>query len=493
VAAHPDQNMVHEFNLRRSEETGYTGLAEIGTLMTRGESGFGQFKDPDGERYYAIYSPIPGTKGWSLAIVAPVKELLAQVNFLFFIIVIAISAMAIITAGIAYRLAKMIAKPVSETATELQEISTKGGDLTKELAIHRDDETGKLANAFNTFTKTLADLIREVRMQVSSAEDNSSSVATGIEQTAAATNQITANIASAQRHYDKVAELIAATNEKVEHATQRVTELQHHGNSQASAVDETSASITEMNASIQNIASTLDRRQNETKALQKSLAETQEDIHEIAEKIELISGSADQMMNAVEVINAISQQTNLLSMNAAIEAAHAGDAGKGFAVVAEEIRSLASSSSESSQTIAKELNSTVEIINELSNQFSSALQTFDQLGDASKRTVSSFDEIMLVIQEMAQGVNEINHAVGSLQTISSETSDRIRELNDDLSFVHSSNQDMVNMSSSFAGSLQEITIGTNEINESMNDMQSQMNSLVENVRKILQSFAQFQV
>ncbi len=162
VAAHPNFAKVLNLNLRRSDEKGYVGLAEIGTRMMRGFNGMGQYSDPDGNKFYAVYSEIPDTSGWSLAVVVPAFELMRQVYFLIGIIGISLVAMIISVMVLMNVTSSAIVRPVSTLSGEMAEI-TRAMDFTRRVHVYRKDEIGQLGDNFNKMATELEESFTKIR------------------------------------------------------------------------------------------------------------------------------------------------------------------------------------------------------------------------------------------------------------------------------------------------------------------------------------------
>lgn len=180
---------------------------------------------------------------------------------------------------------------------------------------------------------------------------------------------------------------------------------------------ESSSSITEMTASIESITTVATRNRANVEALAASIVTGQERASESGRSIDLISEGSNSLLEMIEVITSISEQTNILSMNAAIEAAHAGDTGRGFAVVAEEIRHLAEATAENSRTIAEGLSKfmgDVKRAEEANVQIDTA---FREISDGIGKTRAAFEEILSGMTELQSGTREINKA--STEVVSS--------------------------------------------------------------------------
>jgi len=197
---------------------------------------------------------------------------------------------------------------------------------------------------------------------------------------------------------------------------------------QASAVEETSAAIEETSAQIRNIAATASREQDAAKALARVAEESQGRMEAASAVIGELNGGIDQIAALSKMINAVAARTNLLAMNAAIEAAHAGQYGAGFAVVAEEIRALAESSGRSSKQIAEALASFGESTRQVAAANDKIREAFGDVRSELDRFLGSFGAISDSTAEIAQGSAQMLEGVDELRKISAENRDAFGDM-----------------------------------------------------------------
>ena len=190
---------------------------------------------------------------------------------------------------------------------------------------------------------------------------------------------------------------------------------------QSSAVEESSASVEELISSIQNIAGISEAKRKALSDLLTVVQKGKDDIDKTMNAFASIGEATKFMQELVEMIEEVAERTNLLSMNAAIEAAHAGESGKGFAVVAEEIKHLAESSRNSTSSISSSLKGINSNIDE-TIEGSSALKTsIDAILMNVRETAGSMEEILNGMSEMSAGTIQISEALTNLKTTSNET------------------------------------------------------------------------
>jgi len=191
-----------------------------------------------------------------------------------------------------------------------------------------------------------------------------------------------------------------------------------------------SSAIEEMTASIENITAVTTRNRDSVDSLARSISGGITSAEESAQTIASLIASSSDIQDVVSVISEISSQTNLLAMNAAIEAAHAGDSGKGFAVVAEEIRRLAEQTAENTKTIATGLSRLFTKIDETAESNQGMNTAFKSISTEIGHTQSAFEEILTGMSDLSAGTRDINSAVSDVVAASREVTDSIRKINE---------------------------------------------------------------
>ena len=200
----------------------------------------------------------------------------------------------------------------------------------------------------------------------------------------------------------------------------RITDLNQSIENESAAQIESSASINEMVASIQNVAGSAARRRSALEKLTGTTDSGMQRLDSLLGYISKIEGSIGSIQQMVAVINAIAGSTNLLSMNAAIEAAHAGDAGRGFAVVADEIRNLADTTGKNAKEISRQLKEVVQIIKTAAEESGTTKNAFEEIRGEIDSVIDAFNEISTATEELAEGGRQILEALQTLSTMSSQ-------------------------------------------------------------------------
>lgn len=200
----------------------------------------------------------------------------------------------------------------------------------------------------------------------------------------------------------------------------RIADLSKSIEEESAAQIESSASINEMVASIGSVADSATRRRNAMEKLEGTADSGMERLGALLGLISRIEGSIGSIQGMVNVINGIAGSTNLLSMNAAIEAAHAGDAGKGFAVVAEEIRKLADTSGKNAKEIGRQLKEVIAVITSAAEESDGTRASFQEIRNEIGSAMDAFQEITSATSELAEGGRQILEALRTLGEMSGQ-------------------------------------------------------------------------
>ncbi|MDI9244176.1 methyl-accepting chemotaxis protein [Marinobacter sp. CHS3-4] len=303
----------------------------------------------------------------------------------------------ILVAAINMLLRSLVTKPIRQVTEALNDIAKGEGDLTKRLSARRKDEIGELANNFNQFVEKIQILVRKV---ISSVEDITNAIE-GMQKLAARTSS---GVNNQRAETDQVA---TAMNE-MSSAAQEVTESANNAADAAQRADdrgkEAQAIVNRAIDAIRNLASEIDSGAGVINELEKDVGE---------------------ITSVLDVIRGIAEQTNLLALNAAIEAARAGEAGRGFAVVADEVRTLASRT----QSSTEEIHNMIERLQQGTHRAVTTMETSKSNGET---TVTQANEAEVALTEVATALNTINEMNTQIASAAEEQTAVTADINQSL-------------------------------------------------------------
>ncbi len=396
--------------------------------------------------------PLPNsTIGWALLYSVPIEDMYEGFeesrNFTItssaFVI---LAALVIVGMVITYLLSGL-----TKTAKALEEIAGGGGDLTQTIEVKGNDEIAQLSSDFNTFTGSLRTIIAGVKesmgvMSKVSAELESQMVSASrrLEEIKRSTVVLSDGVAN----QTEVLGSAEGTLAKIVADIQRMDDIASH---QAMTITQSSAAIEEMVSSINSVNKIVIDMAVEYKHLKSSGEVGKEKQATVRERIrEVVKGSV-KLQEANTVIEEISNQTNLLAMNAAIEAAHAGEVGKGFAVVADEIRNLAESSAEQSKSIGAELRAVHETIasieaasKESEESYEDVFGGIDNLSNLIVQVQGAMGEQAIGSQEVMRSLRTITQTAHQVQEASESMKAESRNVMKSMGALNGSTQDVLN-------------------------------------------------
>jgi methyl-accepting chemotaxis protein len=333
---------------------------------------------------------------------------------LLFGLVIGIVMLVITSAG-TFFITRSVSRPLNRMVAVLGDIGE--GDLTKRLDQNSRDEIGAMTLSFNVTLDKVRSLFLTIRKKALSLSDLGTSLSENMNTTASAINEIISNIRSLKTQVlNQTAGVEEAWN-AMEKITSHIDRLNTQIDSQSEGVAQSSAAIEEMVGNIQSMTGTLVANAGNVRDLAEAAELGRTGLQGVAADIQEIARESEGLLEINGVMENISSQTNLLSMNAAIEAAHAGEAGKGFAVVADEIRKLAENSGEQSKTIAAVLKKIKEAIDKITGSTDGVLNKFEAIDGAVKIVSRQEENIRNAMEEQETGSKQILEVIGRLNDI----------------------------------------------------------------------------
>jgi len=380
-----------------------------------------------------------------------------------------ISIFGVILSLIAFGFSLQFARSIVKDILRFKETFNYGsqGDLTKTVTINASDELGSLANSYNSFIDNIKSIIQTLRTVSVSNKNLGTELSFSTQTVATSTEEIAAMMTSIEMKNNQLNDEIIKSNATVNEVKKYISTVNNQISDQTAAVTESSASIEEMVANIQNISRIAQDRISLIKNLTDTATHGEQDMEETLSAIVEISKSAGAILEMIAVINNVASQTDLLAMNAAIEAAHAGDAGKGFAVVADEIRKLAETTAGNAKMISKSLNdviSKIQSTTEITNRTGETIrQMTTSIGDVS----SSMTEIINGMNELSIGSNQILQALHNQVSITENLRDSSKEMFSRTDNIEKSMQNVTELSSTNVHSIKDMTSGVHEIMNSM--------------------------
>ncbi len=389
------------------------------------------------------------------------EKMQGTINNTLFSMIVLFSGALVIILFISLLISSTISRQLNKIVTATKEMAN--GDLTRRVRISSHDEISILAANFNTATENLRSIINGVKSASQKSQSISESLSENMERTSASVTEITANIDSIKKQFSILTENVTTSSTAVEEISANIASLANQINNQANSVTQTTAAIEEMNASITNVAHIAVEKKEATDSLVQITRLGGEKVGLTNKIIMDISKSVIDMQGMITLINSIASQTNLLSMNAAIEAAHAGEFGKGFAVVADEIRKLAESTAENSRDISVSLQGVVEKIKSASESSTESGEAFNKINLVVNEVVEAFTEISNSTEELAIGSRSVLSEGNNLLNVTEEIRGGAEEMKIGTEQIGTSVLNLKDISIQALQGINEISIGANEI------------------------------
>jgi methyl-accepting chemotaxis protein len=430
---------------------------------------------------------------WAVMIATTESYIMKEVNQMTRFAIIVAAAALVLSVVVVYFVLNSTTKPIVKVAETLKDISEGEGDLTRSITVSSKDEIGDLALYFNNTIGKIKNLVLVIKKEALSLNNIGNDLASNMTETAAAINQITSNIQSIKGRVINQSASVTETNATMEQVIANINKLNGHVENQSNNVSQASSAIEQMVANINSVTNTLVNNVSNVNTLKEASEVGKTGLQEVASDIQEIARESEGLLEINSVMENIASQTNLLSMNAAIEAAHAGEAGKGFAVVADEIRKLAESSGEQSKTIGTVLKKIAESIKKITVSTDNVLKRFEAI-DSGVRTVADQEEnIRNAMEEQGEGSKQVLQGVGNVNVLTQQVKSSSEEMLEGSKEVMKESLNLERVTQEITGGMKEMTSGADQVNIAVNHVNEISARNREGIETLMREVSRFKV
>jgi methyl-accepting chemotaxis protein len=369
----------------------------------------------------------------------------------------------------------------------------KEGDFTERLTTKSQDEIGEVMRLLNLTQEGVGSLIISIKEKAETLLKIGKDLASDMQTTANAISQITSNINSVKEKVTIQSGSVIEAKSTMEKVSAAVDRQNTTVEAQTKSVSQSSSAIEEMLANIQSVTKTLIRNAESVEELIKVSDEGRSSMQKVSNDIQEIAKESEGLLAINSVMENIASQTNLLSMNAAIEAAHAGESGKGFAVVAGEIRKLATSSTAQSKTIAEVLKKIKTAIDKITVSTNMVVEKFHAIEEHISTVAEHETSIRNAMEEQGQGSQQILEAIASLNNLTGLVKKGSQDMLLGSKEVIMENANLEKTTREISGGMNNMAGEAGEINAAVNHVNEISKSNKDNISRLFAEVSKFKV
>ncbi|CAM4091051.1 methyl-accepting chemotaxis protein [Lederbergia lenta] len=389
---------------------------------------------------YVLNTVASNIDGWKYITVIEKSEMLSTAKSIRNMIFIIAGVIAVIAVVVSIFMSLRITQRIKEISD--LSLAMSNGDLTQQITVKVNDEIGDMGKNFNLMSNSLKETLKKISTESQQLSATSEELAASSIENQQASNQISETIQGVASGTDE-------QNAAMKNAVGIINEVFKH-------VDDVTDSMNNVSNSIQYSAETAKQGSDVVKQTVSQMDEIDQKVGSSAEKISILNEKSNEISQISLMIQSISEQTNLLALNAAIEAARAGEHGKGFAVVADEVRKLAEQSSDS----ASQIN---EIIYDIKDGIEVSMSLVNQGADSAKEGIKLVNESGKAFGEIKDSVLAVTTRISEVSTAMDNMKNHIAEVVSHIEGVSKTSLEVNEHSQSVAASSEEMSASMDEV------------------------------
>ena len=442
---------------------------------------------------FMSYRPVGGSCTWAVVCYAPQVDFIGGLAQILRVTIIALIISVVVVVIVCSFITSKSIRPLKIVDDVIHEIATGNADLTRRIAVRTNDEIGSVVVGFNQFTGKLQTIVKEVKDSeeiLSVAGKNLGDVS---QDTSAAITQILANINSVSNQILNQASSVEETASAVNQIASNIESLERMISKQSNGVTEASAAVEEMIGNIGSVNRSVEKMVESFNLLLVNTKVGSQKQADVNERIKQIEAQSKILQDANTAIGTIASQTNLLAMNAAIEAAHAGDAGKGFSVVADEIRKLSETSSEQTKRIREELKKIKDSIADVVAASEDSREAFNSVTNKIEETDQVIQQIRSAMEEQNVGSKQISQVLHVMNDSTAEVRTASVEMSAGNKAILQEIQQLQDATMVIKDSVTEMGQGAQKINETGSSLSEITRLVNDSITQISEQIGQFKV